>query len=730
MAKTKKMLAALLSAAMSLSVFPAGLSASAESDVTSILSAENPALAVWVKAQDGVKNGVWKNNGNRGDLKVAAASDKQTPEIDEEAINGYPAVKLRDSIGDATFYTLKYEEEYIGDSTVFMVTRLNQMEDYKGLYSTGDGVTRKTYGTYENQLWRWGKSDTYCYNTDGGEANRDRASSSDNDTYPTGQFMNYSYRVRQDGDKVKAKYQYVDANNANQSGEWDRGNVADNAFLKHTGFVLGARDDYDTSSWSTPYMDVAEVIVVLGTMSDDDVTAVRNYLDTKYYGSGYDPFAPLDYSTQKLPDQVDPNEMPLANDSRIALWIDGDSFDAAAAKWYDKSAAGNDMDIEGNISARVSDELNGKKVVHFPGDNQSAASVKLPEIYRGSSMIYFVYKPYKVNSAEAPDGYNYSYKGVYTTDYLPRHGSQLGRCGGIDVRHGSDGVELGFQSATKGQSLGDTPDVAYTNEANGVFAWNPGRTDVSNGGSSYYGYTRGFLDFELETLVGSDSTTMNIDFKDGEGSIPNINTGEEDKRGLNKNPKVSWDTTGDKAKADIHYGYTIGNRWDTNGTALLMDVAEMIVVQGELTAKEKNSISEYLKNKYYTASGSVSVPELFMAKDMTLHYINADGEAATNGVSEAVLMNVKGTLTNKYRDFDSNATAIAAVYENGALYALNMVDVTGISAAGGKFEINNLMLPADKSNLTVKIMAWSNMSDMSNGYVPEMNAVTANISVK
>lgn len=722
MAKTKKTLALLLSAAMTLSVFPMGLNASAETDVTKILNSENSALALWVKADDGIQNGVWKDNSGKGnDLQAQLNTN---PIILDGDVKGHSAIKLRNEIGDGTYFTTKYDTEYTGDSTVFMVTKIHAYEDYKGLYSTGDGITQHTPETYENMLMSYGKTESYYYNDASAEQNKDRSSQAMDRTIPLDTYMNYTYRITQDGSSVKAKYMYTNSEGVEQAEEWGRGDTVNNAFLKHTGFVLGNRDKFE--EFGVPDMDVAEVIVVLGTMTDEDITTVRNYLNTKYYGSGYDPFAPDDYSTQVLPDQNDPaeNTMPLANDERVALWVDGESFDKEAATWYDKSVNENNMQIAGNIDSRVSEEMNDHTVVHFPGDSTSAASVKLPQVYQGSSMIYFVYKPYKVDDPEAPDSYNYSYKGIFTTDYLPRTGELLGRCGGIDIRHGGDGVEIGFQSAGKSQGLGETPDVSYS-PVEKSFIWNAGQTNTA-AGSSYLGYTRGFLDFEVETVVGSESTSINIDFKDAEGSVPNINTDTEDKRGINRTATTTWSTTSGEAKADMHYGYTIGNRWDQNGTGLLMDVAEMIVIHGTLTEQEKSEISEYLNKKYFSKEETPQVSDILLAKNMSLNYKKADGSDATNGVSEAATMDVKGTLTNKYRPNDTDAIAIAAVYEGDMLYDVKLVDVTGISADGASFTIEGVNLPDDKSDVDVKIMAWS---DAENSCVPVMDYVYANISV-
>ena len=733
MAKSKKFLSALISLAMSASVLSAAVPASAARSVTDVLNADNDGLSVWVKAETGVNNGVWEDQSGKGNDLIAQGYNTN-PEVVEDAINGHSAIKLRQYYGDNnemydnTFFTTQYDEMYTGDSTVFIVAQLNSHEDYLGLYSTGDGVTPRQPGSYENMIMNYGKLETYYRDASGNEASRDRACEATDDTIPEDAYMNYSYTIANDGTNVSQIYRYTDSWGDYRNGTVNHGTVEENAYMNHYGFVLGNRDNYQYD-WGTPDMDVAEVIVVLDTMSDEDINLVRDYLDEKYFGSGYDPFAPVDYSVQELPDQNDPttNEMPLeADDPRLALWVDGDSYDAETNTWVDMSASGNDMNVYGNITARTAEELNNSTVLHFPGTSGSTAAVKLPEIYDGSSMIYFVYKPYKVDDSEAPADYSLGYKGIFTSDYVPADGNPLlGRCSGIDVRHGADGVEIGIQSASSGLALNYTSPQSY-NEVTQVLAWNAGQTNTESG-SSYLGYTKGFIDFELETVVEENQTIMNFDVKDAEGSLPNSNTdADESARGLNRQSTVQWDTSGGAAKANMHYGYTIGSRWDNNGSGLLMDVAEMIVIHGTLTAQEKAEISEYLNQKYYS-DGEIEVPEKFLAKDMTLNYTKADGQPATNGVSEAAAVVFKGTVTNQYRPDDTDASIVAALYSNGRLYDVEIARVTGISEAGASVETGSLNLPEDKSNLEIKIMGLADTATGNSN--PVMDYVYADISV-
>ena len=275
-----------------------GFSAFAEDpEIPAILTDPENGPFVWVSADTGIETidgqRVWRDlSGNENHMTVYGS-----PQVKQRAINQRPAMIVSRGSSDQ-YFSVSFDEEYVGDATIFIVANMKNYEEYKTLFST-DSVNRKrslnTFRAYflNNQI------EAGSYNQNSEDINKDYLfSASDGAVF--GKYHNFI--LTESGNytdgvwsstNMQTYYGVYDKNNDTttltrmvNTNDKNKGNTL-GLYNTFTGFTLGNGWDYNGSS---PEGEYAEAIMFKRALSQEEILEVSEYLSEKYFK----PFPPTD----------------------------------------------------------------------------------------------------------------------------------------------------------------------------------------------------------------------------------------------------------------------------------------------------------------------------------------------------------------------------------------------------------------------------------------------------
>jgi len=552
----KRLVSLFIAVAMLCSLMPT--MAVAETTVPEIFSDDS--LVLWVKGSKGLEeiNGqtVWRDYSGKNNHMVPMFG---TPTYKESAINGKGAMVMEQGVGGAL--GVEFAEPYIGSSTFFIVAKVNKDDDsnWRGIFSTNSPNTSKVQHTFEGYILNNNiEGSSYNENSDGGKDTLWRTAPNE---YPWGEYKTLVFRAIEQKVENVWTATTVDTYLGNSRvAHWDSRGDVNNRFNKYNGFILGNRDKIEP--WATPSMEVAEALVFHKALTDEELVTVNKYLNTKYYGSGEDPFE--EEVAEPEPEPEEPNRT-IFNDMDIVLWVKGNSnleMIDGELKWRDYSGNGNHMKPMYAIPTYEKNAINGKSALRIHKGVGDSLGVKFAEPFTGSGTFFIV------ANIHQPAG-NDTYDAVFSTNSpdMPKR------------QHTFEGYALGgiIQGASFRADGGDDGKEALWRKRNAedtafIYPWDT---------------------FQILSFRGTEITD------NGAWAGTTIETF------LDTNRIAIWQgsPTGrarDGYRFNQYNGFTIGNRWsmDSNGSSNL-DVAEIMVFRKALTDEEMEIVNRYLHEKYF-----------------------------------------------------------------------------------------------------------------------------------
>ncbi|MBP3361224.1 MAG: S-layer homology domain-containing protein [Clostridia bacterium] len=221
-----------------------------------------------IQADEQGRVSTWKDKSGKGN-DLQSISDSNSPQIEENSVNGHMSLAFK----NAAMKT-KATEKYSGESTVFIVSKLNSASKNGGIFTTS------TEGAQESDIDLQVKDGMVVAASNSGLGSSESTVWYGGTAPNTSSFHIAGMRVneeKREGVWNKSIIDtYYDTSASSAAYSTSNGSCAYNT---HYGYVIGGRG---TGNKNFSDINVCEVIVYRRALTDSEINRVRGYLNDKY----------------------------------------------------------------------------------------------------------------------------------------------------------------------------------------------------------------------------------------------------------------------------------------------------------------------------------------------------------------------------------------------------------------------------------------------------------------